>query len=207
MAGLPRASTCWVARHFAGKSTLASEMVQELNALAGAQIAVLLPMDGFHLYRSELDKMPDPKASGVRVFMPSGPTLASSGVCQLGIAVRGTCTLVLQGAAAHTRLLCGRRMVTTLPCILPRLPTLTHTCAPHAASRHAAHAQEAHARRGAPWTFDAEAFVECVREVKETTDMAVLAPSFDHGVGDPKPGGVRVLPSHRRVRAARCSCV
>jgi hypothetical protein len=43
--------------------------------------------------------------------------------------------------------------------------------------------QEAYARRGAPWTFDAQAFVEAVRRIKQQ-GRATL-PSFDHGVGDP----------------------
>jgi len=71
---------------------------------------------------------------------------------------------------------------------------------------------EMFARRGAPWTFDADAFVETVREVVEAGSEAdgdgedggeggttVLAPSFDHGVGDPVPGAVAIKPSHRFV--------
>ena len=49
---------------------------------------------------------------------------------------------------------------------------------------------EAHARRGAPWTFDAAAFVDCVRWVRGGGD--VLVPSFDHGVGDPVPDSILV---------------
>lgn len=53
----------------AGKSTLASEVVQRINGLwpqkAGSfdsqvkppDVAAVLPMDGFHLYRSQLDAM------------------------------------------------------------------------------------------------------------------------------------------------------
>lgn len=53
----------------AGKSTLASEVVQRVNKLwpqkASAfdeqvdppNVATILPMDGFHLYRSQLDAM------------------------------------------------------------------------------------------------------------------------------------------------------
>lgn len=57
--------------------------------------------------------------------------------------------------------------------------------------------QAAFARRGAPWTFDAQAFVDCVRSIRELGDAEV--PSFDHGVGDPVQGDIRVLPSHRVV--------
>lgn len=53
----------------AGKSTLASEVVQRVNELwpekassldsevRPPDVAVVLPMDGFHLYRSQLDAM------------------------------------------------------------------------------------------------------------------------------------------------------
>jgi len=100
-----------------GKSTLAKAIMAAVNRQAGDEVAVVLPMDGFHFYRAELDAMPDPKA--------------------------------------------------------------------------------ARARRGAPWTFDATKFVACVQQIKETGEAS--APSFDHGVGDPKPGGVQVLPSHKIV--------
>lgn len=53
----------------AGKTTIASEVVQRLNKLwpqkassmdsqvKPADVAAVLPMDGFHLYRSQLDAM------------------------------------------------------------------------------------------------------------------------------------------------------
>eukprot|EP00878_Enallax_costatus_P030854 GHUV01033654.1.p1 GENE.GHUV01033654.1~~GHUV01033654.1.p1 ORF type:complete len:173 (+),score=31.55 GHUV01033654.1:615-1133(+) len=43
--------------------------------------------------------------------------------------------------------------------------------------------QEAYARRGAPWTFDAEAFVAALQRLRQTGRASL--PSFDHGVGDP----------------------
>jgi pantothenate kinase len=54
--------------------------------------------------------------------------------------------------------------------------------------------QEAYARRGAHWTFDAEAFVKCVGSIRNTG--AAQVPSFDHGIGDPVPGDIRVTPEH-----------
>ncbi|KAK9811760.1 hypothetical protein WJX72_009620 [[Myrmecia] bisecta] len=51
---------------------------------------------------------------------------------------------------------------------------------------------EAHAKRGAHWTFDGSAFVECIRTVK-TTGQAFI-PSFDHGKGDPVLDDIQVLP-------------
>jgi len=48
-----------------GKTTTAAAVVARCNALAQSaglapDFAALLPMDGFHLYRSQLDAMPDP---------------------------------------------------------------------------------------------------------------------------------------------------
>ena len=94
-----------------GKSTSAAGMVGHVNAELGAGTAVVLPMDGFHLYRAELDAMPDPA--------------------------------------------------------------------------------EAYRRRGAHWTFDGEAFVRKVREVR-ADDGIVMAPGFDHGTGDPVEGAIAV---------------
>lgn len=67
---------------------------------------------------------------------------------------------------------------------------------------------QAHARRGAHWTFDAEAFVQCVRAVREGpvgaaagsgAGTGILVPTFAHGVGDPVAGGVTVMPHHKIV--------
>lgn len=102
-----------------GKSTLAREVVKRINVLEGTEVAVSVPMDGFHYYRRELDSMPDPA--------------------------------------------------------------------------------QAHARRGAHWTFDAAAYVECVRRVKGKAGEALSAPAFNHGVGDPVEGGIKVLPKHKIV--------
>lgn len=44
--------------------------------------------------------------------------------------------------------------------------------------------ERAFARRGAPWTFDVEGFVQKVRALK-AGQAAVTWPSFDHSVGDP----------------------
>ncbi|MCO5576544.1 hypothetical protein L7F22_030355 [Adiantum nelumboides] len=115
----------------AGKSTVAKAVVERLNALwfqshsqtesegEGTQtsIAIALPMDGFHLYRSQLDMMEDPV--------------------------------------------------------------------------------EAHARRGAPWTFDPHALIKCLQTLR--SQGWVQAPSFDHGVGDPKENDIIVTCSHRVV--------
>lgn len=50
--------------------------------------------------------------------------------------------------------------------------------------------QEAYARRGAPWTFDAEAFVAAVRKIRLQGGASL--PSFDHGVGDPVEGDILI---------------
>ncbi|WVZ91140.1 hypothetical protein U9M48_037347 [Paspalum notatum var. saurae] len=67
----------------AGKSTVASEVVRRVNILwaqkhrkgSGAllpieEIATMLPMDGFHLYRAQLDAMEDPKEAHARRGAP-----------------------------------------------------------------------------------------------------------------------------------------
>ncbi|KAK1287791.1 hypothetical protein QJS10_CPB19g01111 [Acorus calamus] len=66
----------------AGKSTVASEVVRRLNMRWSkrelmtnytgkpAEIATIVPMDGFHLYRSQLDAMEDPKEAHARRGAP-----------------------------------------------------------------------------------------------------------------------------------------
>ncbi|KAL8214991.1 hypothetical protein R6Q57_004440 [Mikania cordata] len=113
----------------AGKSTIASEVAKRVNTLwphkassfnsqvEPSEIAIVLPMDGFHLYRHQLDLMEDPK--------------------------------------------------------------------------------EAHARRGAPWTFDPDLFLKCLKTLRE--QGSVYAPSFDHGVGDPIEDDIYVNVHHKVV--------
>lgn len=58
----------------------------------------------------------------------------------------------------------------------------------------------AHARRGAAFTFNAQAFVDCVRRVANAAkDETVHAPSFDHAAGDPIKHDIAILPKHRFV--------
>lgn len=70
--------------------------------------------------------------------------------------------------------------------------------------------EQAHARRGAHWTFDADAFVRCVQRLREApvavaavagscSDPGVAVPTFEHGVGDPVPDSVIVMPHHKIV--------
>ncbi|XP_010522764.1 PREDICTED: putative uridine kinase C227.14 isoform X2 [Tarenaya hassleriana] len=66
----------------AGKSTLANEVVSRVNKLwpqkacsfdsevTPPDVAIVLPMDGFHLYRSQLDAMEDPKEAHSRRGAP-----------------------------------------------------------------------------------------------------------------------------------------
>ncbi|MEL0635994.1 MULTISPECIES: AAA family ATPase [Marinomonas] len=47
-------------------------------------------------------------------------------------------------------------------------------------------AEEAFSRRGAPWTFDTERFIQKTRSLKDIyLQQDVLWPSFDHRLGDP----------------------
>ncbi|KDO68556.1 hypothetical protein CISIN_1g0213621mg, partial [Citrus sinensis] len=62
----------------AGKSTLAAEVVRRINKIwpqkassfdsqvKPPDVATVLPMDGFHLYLSQLDAMEDPKEAHAR---------------------------------------------------------------------------------------------------------------------------------------------
>ncbi|KAF3662517.1 putative E3 ubiquitin-protein ligase RGLG1-like isoform X1 [Capsicum annuum] len=113
----------------AGKSTIASEIAKRVNKLwcqksrsfdsqvEPPEVAIVLPMDGFHLYRHQLDAMEDP--------------------------------------------------------------------------------EEAHARRGAPWTFDPNLLLECLKTLKD--QGSVYCPSFDHGVGDPVEDDIFVNLQHKIV--------
>jgi pantothenate kinase len=101
-----------------GKSTLAKEVTKRINVVLGQDVAVNVPMDGYHLYRRQLDAMADP--------------------------------------------------------------------------------DEAYRRRGAPWTFDASAYVAFMSAAKQLQASGTLwAPSFDHGVGDPVEHAIKVTPNHR----------
>jgi pantothenate kinase len=57
--------------------------------------------------------------------------------------------------------------------------------------------QAAYARRGAHWTFDGEAFVRCVRSIREG-DAKVEVPAYHHGTGDPSEGEILVDPEIHR---------
>lgn len=50
----------------AGKSTVASEVCKKLNKLAGNSVAVVVPMDGYHLTRAQLDQLSDPEYAHLR---------------------------------------------------------------------------------------------------------------------------------------------
>ena len=64
----------------------------------------------------------------------------------------------------------------------------------------------AHARRGAAFTFDGDAFLALVRQVREPLaavaateeiPLAVYAPSFDHAVKDPVADDIAIAPTTR----------
>lgn len=57
--------------------------------------------------------------------------------------------------------------------------------------------EEAHARRGAPWTFDPELLLKCLKTLR--VQGSVYAPSFDHGVGDPVQDDIFVSLQHKVV--------
>ncbi|KAI9030369.1 P-loop containing nucleoside triphosphate hydrolase protein [Hyaloraphidium curvatum] len=53
-----------------GKSTLASEVCRRVNNLLGSEVAMVVSMDGWHLPKSELDRMADPAAAHARRGAP-----------------------------------------------------------------------------------------------------------------------------------------
>jgi pantothenate kinase len=67
-------------------------------------------------------------------------------------------------------------------------------------------ADEAFRRRGAPFTFDADAFVQLVHDLKSTpvttsieTEVVIAAPSFDHKLKDPVEGGIAISSRNRVI--------
>ncbi|GEQ67169.1 hypothetical protein JCM33374_g832 [Metschnikowia sp. JCM 33374] len=57
--------------------------------------------------------------------------------------------------------------------------------------------KEAFRRRGAPFTFNADAFIDTVRKLR--TGETVVAPSFDHSKKDPLEGDIVIEPDVRVV--------
>lgn len=53
-----------------GKTTLAARVAQLINKISGKDIAEVVPMDGFHLTRAQLDQFPDPKEAHFRRGAP-----------------------------------------------------------------------------------------------------------------------------------------
>lgn len=51
---------------------------------------------------------------------------------------------------------------------------------------------EAHIRRGAPFTFNAQAFLDLVKTIKTETENDIYAPSFDHALKDPVENDIHI---------------
>jgi pantothenate kinase len=56
------------------------------------------------------------------------------------------------------------------------------------------------ARRGAPFTFDSEAFASTVEALAASPPRAVPTLAFDHGRGDPEPGPTVPIPAPGRTQ-------
>jgi pantothenate kinase len=66
----------------AGKSTLATAVCERINAAAGSDVSVVVPMDGFHYSRARLRELDPPDAA---VFLPrrGAPwTFDAEGLCE-----------------------------------------------------------------------------------------------------------------------------
>ena len=59
----------------------------------------------------------------------------------------------------------------------------------------------AHERRGAAFTINSHAFIDCLRRLQDDsqTSHPIPFPTFDHSVGDPVQDGVWVKPQHQVV--------
>ncbi|THU61242.1 hypothetical protein C4D60_Mb07t21240 [Musa balbisiana] len=199
----------------AGKTTLSSEVVRRVNNLwyqkatgknsvSPLEFAIVLPMDGFHLYRSQLDAMEVPNLFPSVLFAfqftvdisyalkgyivglagppGAGKTTLSSEV------VRRVNNLWYQKAT-------GKNSVSPLEfaIVLPMDGFHLYRSQLDAMEN----PEEAHARRGAPWTFNPELLLKCLRSLRN--EGSTYAPSFDHGVGDPVEDDVFVSSEHKVV--------
>jgi pantothenate kinase len=72
-----------------GKSTAAQEVCARINSMAGCPVAVVVPMDGFHYYRRELDAMADPTAAHARRGAPWTFDAAKYVACLRGVVEKG----------------------------------------------------------------------------------------------------------------------
>jgi len=68
--GAPRALVALAGLPGSGKSTFAAHLVAEVNAVARPNAVVALSMDGFHLSKAALRRMPDPEAAFARRGAP-----------------------------------------------------------------------------------------------------------------------------------------
>lgn len=60
--------------------------------------------------------------------------------------------------------------------------------------------RHAHDRRGAEFTFDGDAFLRLVQQVRHTPSKeSIFAPSFDHAIKDPVADDIRIAASDRVI--------
>lgn len=58
----------------------------------------------------------------------------------------------------------------------------------------------AFARRGAPWTFDTDAFLQRLQRLRSASNNALVQwPGFEHGVGDPVEDAFEIAPATRLI--------
>jgi len=84
LAALDQDSTWWVGiggGPGAGKSTLAASICARLNAAAGAEVSVVLPMDGFHYSRERLRELDPPEAAAFLPRRGAPWTFDAEGLC------------------------------------------------------------------------------------------------------------------------------
>ncbi|KAI8970245.1 P-loop containing nucleoside triphosphate hydrolase protein [Mycotypha africana] len=70
---------------------------------------------------------------------------------------------------------------------------------PKAALDKMSNREEAYLRRGVHWTFDPEGIIQLIKSLKADTTKTIMAPTFDHKIGDPVKDGICIKPNHRIV--------
>lgn len=162
-----------------GKSTLAAHLQARINALAGGAVAAAVPMDGYHLTRAQLDAMPDPEEAHMRRGAPWTFDPGSYLATLRSLRTPGAGEWDWRWCAAVGGADVGPQAITASAVAVSRLRGTLRS----------AHAQRHRLKTGTRCT------PLCLATSMQSAGSQAC-PSFDHGVGDPRPGDIRVEPHH-----------
>ncbi|RYR51389.1 hypothetical protein Ahy_A06g026399 isoform D [Arachis hypogaea] len=166
----------------AGKSTLAHEVVSRVNKLwperassmdsqvQPPDVAIVVPMDGFHLYRSELDVME------VSIFL-----VLTVGCCQYEFSFIVHNTVLEIISLKRVKCVLESQKIQRKHMPEEEVRNLFYSTN----VRHCVCRENTDLSIGfsAPWTFNPSRLLTCLKNLK--IHGSVYVPSFDHGVGDP----------------------